>query len=52
MKAAVHEIAYLAVCKVYVVRQACFFVELYCFAVSDLSAALLSMMELNTFVAA
>jgi len=31
-------------------QQTCFFVELYCFAVNELSAALISLMELNTLV--
>jgi hypothetical protein len=52
MKAIIREFACVPIRKVYVVRQACFFAELYCIAVSDLSAALTSMMELNTFVAA
>jgi hypothetical protein len=52
MQANVQEFIFLPICKDGVLNQTCFLVELYCFAVNELSTALTSMMELNTFVSA
>lgn len=50
MQAAVRESVWHPVFNGHTLQQTCFFIELYCLAVSELSAALISMMELNTFV--
>jgi hypothetical protein len=50
MQANVREFIFLPLCRNGVHHQTCFLVELYCFAVNELSTALTSVMELNTFV--
>ncbi len=50
MQAAVRESVWHPVLNGHTLQQTCFFIELYCLAVSELSAALISVMELSTFV--
>ena len=50
MREVVQRIEYYQCFNAYPLQQTCFFVELYCVAVTELSTAITSLMELNTFV--
>jgi hypothetical protein len=50
MRAVIQEFEYFQIFNAHAFQQTCFFVELYCFAVNELSAALISLMELNKLV--
>jgi hypothetical protein len=50
MQGAVRESIWHRAFNGHTLQQTCFFIELYCVAVSELSTALISLMELNTFV--